>query len=167
MLTPDDAAAFPETLSAPCHDTPTHRYCCCCYRTSHHQHQVRTEQAEAALAQVAAERDAALAEVGRLRAAVMGLSRWDDGAPCFCSLCPETPDDHEPACLPVRAALGASRTVFVGSDETGHSRPMHADELQREVERLTAELGRATKDRDDMLYWGYPRADRPLEGRQP
>jgi uncharacterized protein YhaN len=37
------------------------------------------------------------------------------------------------------------------------------DAALREVERLTAELERVTKERDDMLYWGYPRADRPLE----
>jgi hypothetical protein len=54
---------------------------------------------------VAAERDGLAVDVERLRTAVMGLSRWDDGAPCFCSLCPETADDHEPACMAVRAAL--------------------------------------------------------------
>jgi hypothetical protein len=31
------------------------------------------------------------------------------------------------------------RTVFVGSDETGRYRPMNAEELQREVERLEGE----------------------------
>lgn len=65
----------------------------------------RIESAHRIAVEAALERNCLREENERLRTAVLGLSRWDDGAPCFCSLCPETPDDHEPACQEVRAVL--------------------------------------------------------------
>lgn len=65
------------TWSAECHATPTHKYCCCCYRDRHHQHQFNNER---------------LRQLLSPHGVVM----------CFCES-----DPHEPWCREARQILGA------------------------------------------------------------
>jgi hypothetical protein len=62
-----DGTDVRDTWNAECHATPTHKYCCCCYRSQHHQHQVEVEQLRAQLAAQAAD---GAGEAARYRAAL-------------------------------------------------------------------------------------------------
>lgn len=63
-----------EIWKAKCHETPQHRFCCCCYRDQHHQHQFENERLLGAIRSALEDFDRRdeLSAVDTLRAALSG-----------------------------------------------------------------------------------------------